>query len=142
MNNDRKSAGSIVAQGWILMFLVLICIFLTEFATSVIQNDLSMLRSKEGEKALKAMVVLMLLHAFVPMLVCTWNAPWFRWAVVGITGVLAVAMLAHEIVHLVTGTKPIGIFHLLDFAHHGLGIWVTFIAIRWAKEMQPTLTRA
>jgi hypothetical protein len=142
MNNHHRSTGSIVAQGWVLMFLVLICIFLTEFATSVIQDDLSMFRSREGEEALKAMVLLMLLHAFVPMLVCALNASWFRWTVVGITGVLAVLMLAHEIVHLVTGTKPFGIFHLLDIAHHGLGIWVTLIAIRWAKETQPALARA
>lgn len=142
MNNDHKSAGSVVAQGWILMFLVLICIFLTEFATSVIQDDFSMFRSREGEEALKAMVLLMMLHAFVPMLVCTLNASWFRWTVVGITGVLTAIMFAHEIVHLVTDTKPFGIFHLLDFAHHGLGIWVMFIAIRWAKETQPALARA
>lgn len=142
MSKVHGSTGSMVAQGWVLMFLVLICIFLTEFATSVIQDDLSMLRSREGEEALKAMVLLMLLHAFVPMLVCALTASWFRWTVVGITGVLVVLMLAHEIVHLVTGTKPFGIFHLLDFAHHGLGIWVTFIAIRWAKETQPVLVGA
>lgn len=137
MNNDHKSTGSIVAQGWILMFMVLICIFLTEFAISVIQDDLSVFKSREGENGLKVMVLLMLLHAFVPMLVCALNASWFRWTVVGITGVLAGVMLLHEVVHLVTDTKPFGIFHLLDFAHHGLGIWVTFIAIRWAKETQP-----
>lgn len=137
MNNHHNSTGNIVAQGWILMFLALICIFLTEFATSVIQDDLSVFKSREGENGLKVMVLLMLLHALVPMLVCALNASWFRWTVVGITGVLAGVMLAHEVAHLVTGTKPFGIFHLLDFAHHGLGIWVTFIAIRWAKETQP-----
>lgn len=142
MNNDHKALGSIVAQGWILMFLVLICIFLTEFATNVIQDNLAIFKSREGEKALKVLVLLMMLHAFVPMLICTFDAPWFRWTVVGITGVLTVIMVAHEIVDLVIGARAFGVLHLLDFAHHSLGIWVSVIAIRWAKEKQPVLAGA
>ena len=142
MEKKAENLAGIVAQGWILMFLVLICIFLTEFVASVISGDFSMLRSKEGERALHGLVLLMVLHAVVPMLVLTVNWRQLKWAVTAITGVLAVIMVGHEIMHLMNGTIPLGFFHVLDFSHHGLGIWTTIMAIRWARHTTPSMTPA
>jgi hypothetical protein len=134
MTSEKMSAENRVAMGWILMFLVFICIFLTEFVASVLGDDLSIFKSREGEMALRAMVVLMMLHAFVPMLICVVDSAWFRWLIVLVTGLLTVALMGHQIGHLVTATKPFSIFHLLDFSHHGLGIWTTVLAVQWARQ--------
>ena len=136
-NNNHTPTGSIVAQGWILMFLVFICIFIVEFLNAVIVGNLSLYTSAEGQIALKVIVLMMLLHAFVPMLVCTFNARWFRWAIAGLTLCFALAMIAHELVHIfIAKNKQFGLFDALDFAHHGLGIWVACVAVRWAREAE------
>ena len=134
MNDNHGSKAGLVAQGWILMFLVLICIFLTEVSNNIFANELQIYQSSEGKMALKAMVMLMMLHAFVPMLVCTIDAPWFRWTVVGITGMLTLVMVGHEIMDMVRNVREFSIFHMLDFTHHVLGVWVTLIALAWATE--------
>lgn len=134
MRNEKISDGNRVAMGWILMFLVFICIFLTEFSNSVIGDNLVIFKSREAEFFLRVMVMLMMLHAFVPMLICVIESTWFRWLIVLITGLLTVILIIHQIGHLISETKPFGIFHLLDFSHHGLGVWTTVLAVQWARQ--------
>lgn len=133
--HHQTPTGNIVAKGWILMFLVLICIFLIEFLNAALDDNLAMFKSEEGATALKAIVLLMLLHAFVPMLVCTFHGRIFRWAIAGLTLCLTVAMIGHELAHLfIVKNREFGLFDMLDFAHHGLGVWVASVAVRWARE--------
>lgn len=135
MNAKAKPLESTVAQGWILMFLVFICINFIEFMNAAVQGDLVFFAGQEGAIALRAMIALMLLHAFVPMLVLTLDRRWFRWAVAVLTMGLGVAMLAHEMVHLfVVRNRGFGMFDLLDFAHHVLALWVSAAAVRWARS--------
>lgn len=130
MKSGQGSTASIVAQGWILMCLIFVSILATQFMNVVICTFVG----KDGGINLKMMAVLMMLHAFVPMLVYTFSARWFRWAIAGLTLLFGVAMFTHEI-HLFIATKrTFEIFNLLDFAHHGLAIWVGLIAVRWARE--------
>ena len=131
--HDMPSTGHKVAQGWILMFLVMVCIFMLELIVQLINGD-PFLRSPECARGLRVGVALILVHAFVPMLVCTFDGPRFRWLVTGLTGLFTLAMLAHQAMHLVTHTKEFGYFDLLDLTHHTLGLWVTLLARRWALE--------
>lgn len=135
MNKMHKPIEATVAQGWILMFLIFVCITIVEFLNASIGGNLSIYTSEEGAAALRVMVILMLLHAFVPMLVLTLNARWFRWAIAILTFLFGLLMIGHEIMHIfVAKNRAFGIFDLLDFAHHGLAIWVAILAVRWARE--------
>lgn len=133
MNNAPQRAH-LVAQGWILMFLLFICIFVSEFLGAVISGNLSIYTSDEGAAGLKLMTGMMLLHAFVPMLVCSFDARWFRWAVAVLTLLFGLIMMGHEISHLfVIKNREFGRSDLLDLAHHALSLWVAAIAVQWAR---------
>jgi hypothetical protein len=135
MRKPHKPIETMVAQGWVLMFLLLVCIFLTEFLTASVGGNLAMYSSAEGIRGLHMMVILILLHAFIPMLVLTFEVHWFRWVIMILTLGFALIMMAHEILHLfVIKNRQFGTFDLLDFAHHGLALWVARLALRWARE--------
>jgi len=72
------------------------------------------------------------IYVFVPMFVLIVSARWFRSVVVGVTVLMTLFFVAHEISHLLSGDKPFGIRHILDFSHHILGVWVTIAATKWA----------
>jgi len=130
MSNDQGSTASIVAQGWILMCLIFVSMLAAQFMNVVICT----LGSKDGGANFKVMAMLMVLHAFVPMLIYTISAGWFRWTVAGLTLFFGVAMSVHEIHLLIATQRSFDILNLLRFAHHGLAIWVGLIAVRWARE--------
>jgi hypothetical protein len=129
MKNDQVSTASIVAQGWILMCLIFVGMLATRFMNDVVCAP----ESKGGEVQLKTMAMLLVLHAFVPMLIHAFSARWFRWAVAGLTLLVGVAIV-HEIHFFIVAPGTVDILHLLDVAHHGLALWVGWIAVRWARE--------
>jgi hypothetical protein len=134
MSKTYKPIEATVAQGWILMFLIFVCITIIEFLNASINANLSIYTSEEGAAAMKVMVVLMLLHAFVPMLVVTYDVRWFRWFVAVLTFLFGLLMMGHEIMHIfVAKSRGFGVFDLLDFSHHVLAIWVAILAVRWAR---------
>jgi hypothetical protein len=129
MKNNQVSTASIVAQGWILMCLIFVGMLATRFMNDVI----CALGRKDGEVQLKTMAMLLVLHAFVPMLIHTFSARWFRWAIAALTLTFGAAIV-HDIHFFIVAPGNVDILHLLDVAHHGLAIWVGWIAVRWARE--------
>lgn len=134
MDRAVFSNRAFIVQGWTLLFLLFLSIFFFELAVCVIDGDLSMFRTEAAQRTLRLTVGLLMLHAFVPMLVCVLDGKWLRWSVFGITVVLTVVLIGHQIAHLLAGEKPFGVFQLLDVFHHLLGAWVSVVAWRWARE--------
>jgi hypothetical protein len=135
---NTNSRETVVAQGWILMFLIFVGMLVMEFLNATITNNLSMYSSAEGKKGIQIMIYLMLMHAFVPMAVVSFKATWFRWFIAILTLCFGLLMVLHEVNHLfLIKDRIFGLRDALDFAHHGLAIWVACIAVRWAKEKTP-----
>jgi hypothetical protein len=135
MFSNYKAKEAVIAQGWILMFLIFVCTLMMEFLYAVIGNDLTIFTSQEGATGLKVMTLLMLLHAFVPMLVVTFQQRWLRWAVAILTMIFGLLMLGHELFHIfVLENRAFGLRDALDISHHCLAIWVSLIAVSWAKD--------
>ncbi len=109
-------------------------IFVSTLAIQFMNVVICTLVSTDGSTNLKLMATQMMLHAFVPMLIYTFNARWFRWAIAGLTLFFGGAMIVHEIHLFIVMKRGFEILNLLDFAHHGLAIWVGLIAVRWARE--------
>jgi len=135
LNPDKKPLDLVVAQGWILMFLAFLCVNLIEFVNASTNGRLGFFMTREGGAALRVMVTLMLVHAFVPMLVVHFRARAFRWTIAALTMLFGLLMMAHEAAHLLlVRDRPFGFFDLLDITHHALALWVSAIAVRWARE--------
>lgn len=123
----------LIAQGWILMFLVFVCIHVTGFLVAGVRCEPNAFSGRDGATALQALVALMLLHAVMPVLVMTVGRRWFRWAVAGLALLSGAGMLVHEIHLLVVRGGGFGAANLLDVSHHVLALWVGALALRWAR---------
>ncbi|MBI3898662.1 MAG: hypothetical protein HY308_10250 [Gammaproteobacteria bacterium] len=136
-DTEHESTEKLIAQGWTMMFLAVLSIFLTEIMMIVAAIDLTpwqlLLLKKKFFDMRGPLALLLALYVFAPMLALTVKGYWFRWAAVGLTVGFTLIVGAHNVRHLLLGDKPL-VLYLPDFAHHALGVWVTLIAIRWARE--------
>lgn len=134
MNSENKQLRELVAIGWIMMLMVIVLMFIIDLSKSAIYTDFSKWASDPGYGGLKALIVVLTIYLFMPMLIRTVNARWFRWTVVVLTIFFTLFFIAHQISHMLAGDKPMSIFHVLDFSHHVLGIWTASLAVIWARE--------
>lgn len=139
MNRSPIDLRSAIAQGWTVMFLLFVSILFFELSQGVINDELSMFRSEAGRRAWRVAVLLIAVHASTPMLVCLVDGRRFRWALFGVTLVQTLALIVHQVVHLVNGEKPFDAFQCLDALHHALGIAVSVLAWRWARDGQAAM---
>jgi hypothetical protein len=134
--NRSESLRSIVAQGWTLMFVVFVANLVIDLVKNTVGGAVVQTRwaGHLNMGGVQFILVIMALYALMPMLVRAVSAPWFRWAVVGLTVFMALFVAAHEVSHLSPVDKPFGLFHALDITHHLLAIGVTVAAIGWARQ--------
>lgn len=121
----------LIAQGWTSMFAVFIAGVCIEIAKGGALDDPGRAGRHLGMAGIQLVLVLSSLYALMPMLVRSFDARWFRWVVVGLSVLVSLFMVAHEISHWRTD-RPFGVLHALDITHHVLGAWVTVLSVRWA----------
>lgn len=134
MKEKFVNARTLVAQGWTMMFLIFLAMFVADLTKSAVFQDFSKWSEDPGYGGLMILLGIMSIYAFMPMLVLSISAKWFRGTVVGITVFFTLFFIAHQLTHLTAGDKPFGMIHILDFTHHILGIWVTIAAVLWVKQ--------
>ena len=139
MHRPSSHLHHTIAQGWTVMFLLFLSILFFELSQGVINDDLSMFRSSDGRRAWRVAVLLIAVHALMPVLVCLADGRRFRWTVFVVTLVQTIALIVHQLVHLFNGEKPFDAFQCLDVLHHALGIAVAALAWRWARSA-PAIT--
>jgi len=134
MQQRYDALQSRIAQGWTSMFFMVLCGFLTDLIKSAVGNDFDKWKTDPGYMGLSMVSVVMAIYIFMPMLIRTINAHWFRWLVVVLTVFFSLFFVAHQVAHALSGTRPFDMIHVFDFGHHILGIWVTVLASRWARQ--------
>lgn len=135
MKDREQTLRDVVVQGWTMMFLVFLAMFIADLTKSAIVQDFGKWHQDPGHGGLTVLLVVMGIYTFMPMLARTVAARWFRWTVVGITAFFTLFFVAHQLAHMLAGDKPFGMLHVLDFSHHLLGIWVTGAAVAWARTL-------
>jgi len=126
-----------IAQGWTAMFFMVICGFLSDLIKSAVTADFTKWDRDPGPIGLNIVSCVMAIYIFMPVLIRAVKAQWFRWLVVTLTVFFSLFFVAHQVAHALSGTRPFDIVHVFDFGHHILGIWVTVLAVRWAREEAP-----
>jgi hypothetical protein len=134
MDSSNESPAHLIAQGWTMMFLLFLSILLMEFMSLSVEGNLREFQGEQGVRQVRVLVVLMVLHAVMPLLILRVDAPLFRWCVAVFAGMLTLAMAGHQWVHVIKGDKPMGVLHLLDLVHHALGTWMTAASVQWARR--------
>ena len=76
---------NIVAQGWTMMLIVFLANLLVDLIKIAVEGDTTKWGDHLGMKGVQFLLVIMAIYVFMPMLVRTISATWFRYVVVGLT---------------------------------------------------------
>lgn len=133
-----------IAQGWTCMLAAYALLFLMALVRDAVANDFSRWASDPGPIGVRASSILLTLYVVMPMLVRHVDARWFRWLATGLAGFCGLAILAHQLGHALTDSRPFDVLQVFDFTHHALALWVVVLTARWARQAaaQPALTAA
>jgi len=134
MQKTTSKYRAIVAQGWTMMFIIFIAMFVMGLVKSAINEDFSYYQTDPGYQGLAVLTVVMGIYALMPMLVKTFEGRWLGLLSAGLGVFFTMFFIAHQLAHLIEGDKPFSILHLLDIAHHILGVWVVTASVLWVKQ--------
>lgn len=126
-----------IAQGWLAMASSLGAMFLMALVRDAVGNDFSRWAADPGPMGLGVVSVLLALYVAMPMLVRHVDARWFRWLAVALAGFCGLFIVAHQLAHALTASRPFDVIHVFDFLHHALALWVVVLTTRWAQQEAP-----
>jgi hypothetical protein len=132
MSNEHELRQRL-AQGWTAMTFCAIAGFLMDLVKSAVYNDFTKWANDPGPIGLNIVSTVVAIYIFMPVLIRTVSATWFRWTLMGLTAFFGLFFLAHQIAHAMTNSRPFDIIHIFDFCHHLLAIWMVVLASRWAR---------
>jgi hypothetical protein len=132
--NQYDELRSRIAQGWTAMLFCFICIFISDLVKSAITNDFSKWANDPGPVGLKVVCIAFTVYILTPMMVRNVRARAYRWVATGQAALLGFFILAHQLAHALSNSRPFDITHIFDFAHHGLAVWVVILSARWAAQ--------
>jgi len=128
---------SFIAQGWTTMFIIFVGNLTVDMGRCQILDSCTDWANHIGPGGIVFIAVIMSVYAVMPMLIRGIRARWFRYPVVGISTMITLFYIAHEISHMFPESKPFGLSHALDVTHHLVGISVIIASILWVREKRP-----
>lgn len=129
----RKS----IIIGWISLLQLVVVMFIVSLLRSAIANDFRPFTKDPGYTGMNIMIVVFTIYAAIPIFVNLFDGRVFRWFIVGISIFFLLFFIAHQLTHMLVDKMPLSMYHVLDFAHHFIILWVIVCAIRWARFDAP-----
>lgn len=134
MNKNDQWLTDILAQGWVLMFILFVANMVLDMTRCAVQGDCTVWTKHLGAMGVSMVTVIMAIYAAMPLLIRTFSHPVFKVAVSAITVFITLFYMAHEATHLRAGDKPFGVFHTLDILHHVIGVWMVAVSVMWVRQ--------
>lgn len=135
--NRETSLPTQVAVGWTLILLVKTFSFSAGILFSILANDsYEILSVDPGIRAARAFLYVFWLLSLMPvfvMLSTRTEARFPRWIGVALVSALLFLTALHHGSHWHNGDRPDFNSHVIDLMNYGVGLWVLFNSIRWAR---------
>lgn len=139
MSSVSENYRQSVVIGWVNLLQLVVVMFVISLLKSAIENDFTPFGRDPGIMGMNIMIVVFTIYAVIPILVKMFDAQAFRWFIVGISIFFLLFFIAHQLTHMIVDKMPLNLYHLLDFAHHFIILWVIVSAIRWARCDAPEM---
>jgi hypothetical protein len=120
--------------GWIALIQLVVVMFIVAIYRGAIANDFTGFVKDPGSLGIDIMIVVFTIYALVPVLVRAIDWRVFRWFMVGISVFFLLFFIAHQLTHMIVDNTQLNLYHVLDFAHHFLMLWIIACTIRWARH--------
>lgn len=142
--NDKKDTQDAlrhsITVGWICALQLVVIMFVVSLCRAAIANDFRPFGRDPGNMGLDIMIVIFAIYAVMPMLMRMFDGRIFRWFMVGAAVFFFLMFIAHQLTHMYVDHMPLNIYHVLDFAHHAVLLWVSVCSVQWARLSERRLT--
>lgn len=119
--------------GWIALLNLVVVMFIVSIYRGAIADDFSGFGKDPGTLGMDIMIVVFAIYALIPVLVrCTDRVP-LRWFMVLTSCFFFLFFIAHQLTHMIVDGTRLNLYHVLDFAHHFLMLWMIVCSIRWLR---------
>ena len=122
-----------ITVGWICALQLVVITFLVSLVRAAIANDFELFVHDPGNRGLDITIVIFAIYALIPVLVRMFDGVVFRWTMVGAAVFFFLMSIAHQLIHMVVDKMPLSLYHVLDFSHHTVLLWVIVCSVRWAR---------
>lgn len=126
-----------IALGW-LMLVVIVAVMLVMMLiqSALLDNNFKLIHEDPGPKGSRLIIYVFGLYLLMPLytyLVDRFEVRVLKW-VGAVLAALALAYFSlHHASHIQFGERPDFNSHVLDLAHHLVGLWLVFVSVRWAR---------
>ena len=132
LDQQEKYRQSIIV-GWIMLLQIVLVMFIISLLRGAIKNDFSGFAKDPGELGTNIMIIVFAIYAIIPVMVRICSAIFIRWFTFGISIFFLLFFIAHQLTHMIVDNMPLNIYHVLDFTHHAIILWVIVCSYKWAK---------
>ncbi|RQP22645.1 hypothetical protein [Piscinibacter terrae] len=136
MNDTKQVQDELrrsITVGWINALQLVVIMFLVSVVRAAIANDFKPFGRDPGNLGLDIMIVIFAIYALIPVAVRMFDGLIFRWTMVGAAVFFFLMFIAHQLTHMVVDKMPLNIYHVLDFSHHAVLLWLIVCSVRWAR---------
>lgn len=134
MNNKNLFYQNLIAISWIVLLQIVLVMFIISILRGAVANDFSGFAKDPGEMGTNIMIVVFTIYALLPVLVFLLTHVIFRWFYFALAIFFLLFFIAHQVTHMIVDNMPLNLYHLLDFAHHGVMILVIILSLKWARN--------
>lgn len=138
MLSKQEQYRQSVIVGWIMLLQIVLVMFIISILRGAIKNDFSGFAKDPGELGTNIMIIVFAIYAVIPVLVRAIGAVFMRWFTFGISIFFMLFFIAHQLTHMIVDNMPLNIYHVLDFVHHAIILWVIICSYKWAKATDAT----
>ena len=135
--NPTVQFRSVISQGWTAWTLLLLLMI----AVMAERGGFAEFTVPPGSVVLGWFVMLCTMQVVMSVLVRALDSPWFRWTNAGLAALTTLLIGAHHLHSTfggatsgICGPAAQGVIHIIDTAHHGIGLLMCVFAVRWARQ--------
>lgn len=134
---SRNTYQQRMSIGWLAMAIVLLSMFVVQIIECIIHGNMELFQTDPGPQGVKAIAIMLCGYALMPILLNTLESLWFRWVSTVVVIIYTLFMMLHQLNHHLTGTSPGLTMAFLDFTHHAIGVWTSYLSICWLRQASP-----
>lgn len=133
MSSKQEYLRQTLIVGWIALINLVVVMFIVSIYRGAIANDFSGFTKDPGTLGMDIMIVVFTIYALIPVLVRWTDWVPVRWFMVLASCFFFLFFIAHQLTHMIIDGTRLSLYHVLDFAHHFLMLWMIVCSIRWLR---------
>ncbi|MES2674926.1 MAG: hypothetical protein V4660_11855 [Pseudomonadota bacterium] len=133
MLSKQEQYRQSVIVGWIMLLQVVLVMFIISILRGAVKNDFSGFAKDPGIGGTNIMIIVFAIYAILPVLLRAMDYIFLRWFTFAISIFFLLFFIAHQLTHMIVDNMPLNLYHVLDFTHHGIILWVIVCSFKWAK---------